>query len=477
MADPILGNARDIPNDSTSIPRYSDIDAQEGIDIPSNVGESGFPDLSQLRDVIEEVDIAPMVKALTKPAGTRGRRPYPRGPIIRALLSMPVRGIADISALREELLNNPAHRAACGFTTRVPSRSTFSRVFGKMGEMRETLEELLAETADRLSEYYPDLGREVAVDSTMVKTNSNPNRTPVSDPDADWGLKRKAGAPGGEVWVFGFKVHAVADANHDIPFALAVTAGNQSDTTYLPTMVEETSPRPEVVIADRGYDSRDNNEWLHRRGIAPVIHKRRHQSGFHTRDKGQTYSERGTPLCECGHERPYLGADPETGERVYGPLARGKARGLFQVRCRGPCEPRRRHPTVRRGHPKGRSRVEDDVPKALERRARVQPLEGTQRHRQPLVQGAVEGEASGPDVRNHLCRRQAHGGEEHRHAADGCVNQPHIRSPHFDTDGSSLVALTHFFQRHCFVKGDACEPVCVGFPFSVASWIVSLNRV
>lgn len=121
------------------------------------------------------------------------------------------------------------------------------------------------------------------------------------------------------MWVFGYKVHLVADARHDIPLTVAVTTGSQSDMTYLAPVVEETSPTPEVVIADRGYDSSDNSEWLHRRGIAPVIHKRRLHSGFHTRDNGRTYSEKGTPLCECGRQRLYLGADPETGERVYGP--------------------------------------------------------------------------------------------------------------------------------------------------------------
>ena len=191
------------------------------------------------------------------------------------------------------------------------------------------LEELLAKTADRLREYLPDLGEEVAVDSTMVETNSNPNREPVSDLDAGWGLKHSASAPGGEAWVFGYKVHLVADANHDIPLAVAVTTGSQSDMTYLAVVVEETSPTPEVVIADRGYDSKDNSEWLHRQGITPVIHKRRPQSRFHTRN-GQMYSERGTPLCECGRERPYLGTDPETGVRVYGPVTDCERGGQFE---------------------------------------------------------------------------------------------------------------------------------------------------
>ena len=90
---------------------------------------------------------------------------------------------ADISSLRKRSLNNPAQRDICGFTTRVPSRSIFSRVFGQLGEMREELEELLKETSGKLCEYMPDLGREVALDSTMIETDSNPNRTPVSAPD------------------------------------------------------------------------------------------------------------------------------------------------------------------------------------------------------------------------------------------------------------------------------------------------------
>lgn len=105
-------------------------------------------------------------------------------------------------------------------------------------------------------------------------------------------------------------------------------------------MVEETSPKPEVVIADKGYDSRDNGEWLYERGITPVIHKRRPKGERHTGNNGQTYSTSGTPLCECGHERPFIGIDDETGERVYGPARdckredrlRGFSRCDFEVR-------------------------------------------------------------------------------------------------------------------------------------------------
>lgn len=324
MADPTRGNARGIPSHSASTLPSTRVAATQ------EAGESGFPDLKELRDILKEVDIASMERALDKPEGGVGRRPYPRGPMIRAFLSMPVEGISNISSLRKKLMNDPALRAACGFTTRVPSRPVFSRVYSRMAELRELLEELLAATVEKLRPYLPNFGKEVALDSTMIETYSNPSREPVSDPDAGWGLKRKASAPGGVVWVFGYKIHLVVDANHDIPLAVAVTEGNRSDTTYLTAMVEETSPKPEVVIADRGYDSKDNSEWLHRRGIAPVIHKRRSKSGDYTGEDGRSYSERGTPLCPCGHERPFISTDPDTGVRVYGPVSDCERGGMLK---------------------------------------------------------------------------------------------------------------------------------------------------
>ena len=222
----------DATNDSAFALYSTETNAPGVTQLPAPAGEIIFPDLKELRETIEEVDIAPLERALDKPEC-----------------------IADISSHRRRLMNNPAQRAKCGFTARVPSRSTFSKVFGQLTKVSETLAEVLTETPEKYYEYAHDLGREVALDSSMIETNSNPNRTPVSDPEAGWGKKRKASAPEGVVWVHGYKAHVVADANHDIPLAVAVTEGNQSDTTYLEAMVEETLPKPEAVIPDRGYDS------------------------------------------------------------------------------------------------------------------------------------------------------------------------------------------------------------------------------
>ena len=78
----------------------------------------------------------------------------------------------------------------------------------------------MADVTDRLKEWLPDLGDEVAVDSTAVRAHSNPNRKHVSDSDAEWGVKNSAKAKeGGTEYFFGFKVHMVADATYGVPLA------------------------------------------------------------------------------------------------------------------------------------------------------------------------------------------------------------------------------------------------------------------
>lgn len=324
MANHTRGIVEDIRTHDASMPGKVEVEVPGVIDLPDDGGGSGFPDLMELRQILKEVNIAPIEKALTKPAGSRGPRPYPRGPMIRAYLSMPHRGVTNISALHDELLNNPALRAVCGFTTYVPSRPTLSRVFCQLKELHGLLESCLSEITESLSDYLPDLGREVAVDATMVKTNSNIKRKPLSDAEANWGKQHSAQESKGWRWVFGYKAHLVADANHDVPLALIVTTGSESDTNYLAPLVKELQWRPEVVIADRGYDRRYNNEWSHERGIAPVIHKRKPpKKEYHSRGRGKRqkrYSTKGTPLCKCGNERPFVGIDTETGERIYGPV-------------------------------------------------------------------------------------------------------------------------------------------------------------
>ena len=276
-------------------------------------------DLDDVNAVLDTVDFSPMVAAIS-PSSEKGPKAYPRLPIIRAhfagYLIKPK--IDSITAFHWALANNPALRDVCGFKGRIPDRTTLSRVFTAMSQHLEIMDDLSAEVIARTQTILPDLGDEIAADSTPVPSYSNPEGKPITDPNATWGWHQRAGAKDGEEWVWGYKSHVLADANYDIPLVLISSTGKDNDTRYLIPLMDKSWEQHEldtkVVIADRGYDSARNNEFLHRRGIAPVIHIRRLPKnalfdGIYTVD--------GVPTCMGGKEMEYVQTDPETGRHMY----------------------------------------------------------------------------------------------------------------------------------------------------------------
>ena len=83
-----------------------------------------------------------------------------------------------------------------------------------------------------------------------------------------------------------------------------------------------------AVIADRGYDSRRNNDYAHRSGGIPVIHKRRPPGG---RRREGIYTTDGVPTGLGRVEMEYVRTDPDTGHRRYRcPAGGGAWRERFQ---------------------------------------------------------------------------------------------------------------------------------------------------
>ena len=277
-------------------------------------------DLDDVRAVLDTVDFSPMVKAITPYLSVRGPKPYPRLPMIRAhfagYLIKP--RVDSITALHWALANNPELQAVCGFDDRIPDRTTLSRAFAAMAQHPEIMDDLSAEIIAGTQAILPYLGEEIAADSTPVPSYSNPEGKPITDPNATWAWHHRAGAKDGEEWVWGYKAHVLADANYDIPLVLVSSTGKDSDTRYLVPLMGKSDEQHElytkVVIADRGYDSARNNEFLHRRGIAPVIHIRRLPrnalfDGIYTVD--------GVPTCMGGKEMEFVRTDPKTGRHMY----------------------------------------------------------------------------------------------------------------------------------------------------------------
>ena len=159
------------------------------------------------------------------------------------------------------------------------------------------------------------------MDSTLFETYSNPNRKVVSDPDARWGLKHSAKAKDGkQEWGFGYKMHLVSDATHGVPLAFTITPANESDSTQLPTALRKTLAaypwmEPGCLLADRGYDSLTNHEFLVGLGIIPVIHIRKPtaQDGLYD----GIYNAEGKPTCMGQQPMEYIRTDPETRAHLF----------------------------------------------------------------------------------------------------------------------------------------------------------------
>ena len=89
----------------------------------------------------------------------------------------------------------------------------------------------------------------------------------------------------------GSKQHFIVDG-HGVPLAVVVTAANCNDTEMTLDLVDLVPPlagrvghprhKPERLQGDRGYDDEGDREELRRRGIEPILAKRRtpHGSGL-----------------------------------------------------------------------------------------------------------------------------------------------------------------------------------------------------
>ena len=248
-----------------------------------------------------------------------GRKGHPLRALWRAYVCSFLMNLPNTNALYRLLGDRPDFRIFCGFRY-VPHRTTLNRFITRLSYHADLVESVLAGLTNELKRHLPDLGKEVAVDSTAVWAYSNPNRTTISDPDASWTAKNSARGKGGKEWTFGFKKHLVSDANNDLPLAHFVTTAKRSDSPELPHAIELTEAwypwfKPEVVIADRGYDSESNHQYLHGKGIIPVIHIRRPGNTKNRWHKG-LYAADGSPTCIGQVPMKYVRSDPKKG-RLY----------------------------------------------------------------------------------------------------------------------------------------------------------------
>ena len=277
------------------------------------------PYIEELEAIFKAVKIRPIQKAIRN-GRIFGPRGYPVKALWRAYLASFVLNLPHTNALIRRLEDDCQLRELCGFNY-LPHRVTFNRFIQKLSDHPEAVQECLTSLTNKLRRHFKDFGKEVAVDATVIRSHSRAKKTGCSDPEADWGITHSPQSRDeeGKAWVFGYKQHMVADANHGIPIYAFLTPGNRNESPLLPRLFKEAKAtfdwfNPKVAMADRGYDSAANHQFLHKQGILPIIHIRKSSA-----DSGLyhgLYNEQGVPICLGKVPMEYV-ATTDKGHHLY----------------------------------------------------------------------------------------------------------------------------------------------------------------
>jgi len=298
-------------------------------------------DFDLLEETLALLNFKPLVNALDSfrwmGERYRGRIGYPPDVMLRLYFTKHILNIKFDVQLLDLLAQSPELRRICGLGAAVPSATALSRFRKKLTTMLPLLEQckndLLAQIRPLLPatkkrpgkpvETLPPLGEVVAVDSTVTRSWANGNNgkgkrshIPLADHDADWGYKNSGTSKNKEpVLVFGYRIHIIADASHELPLDYIVTPANVHDSTQLEPLLRQAIRKlpwlkVRTLLADRGYDSGEIFKLLWGMGIDPVIHiqKPGAKDGLYY----GIYTKHGAPMCLGQQEMDYIQTNSTT---------------------------------------------------------------------------------------------------------------------------------------------------------------------
>lgn len=138
---------------------------------------SQYTRLSSLLDALPDDRL---VETLTAPTGRPGHGPRV---LWRAYVACFVLNTTTISADLRQIADDPLLSEVVGG---IPTKQAISRFLRKLKDHTDLLDACMAALVEGVREFLPDLGEQVAVDSTDIKAWSSWRR---SDPDAQSSVK------------------------------------------------------------------------------------------------------------------------------------------------------------------------------------------------------------------------------------------------------------------------------------------------
>jgi len=303
------------------------------------------PDLKTIKESLALLPDEKLLAALHRWRG-KGRDDYPIHVLWGvAVLRVLLRHVTYQSCL-DELKRNPALRRLIGIERdeQIPSKWNVSRFLEVLGQPAHVslLREVFDEMIRRLGEVVPDLGRHTAGDATGLSgqrpRSENGKQSELPQPTG--GRKEYLDEEGNVTklleW-FGYKLHLLVDARHEVAVGYQTTSANVGDNEILPALVEEAqnnlpADRMETLAYDKAADTQEVHESLHEAGVGPVVEMRSLWKEEHHRvvpgheGDNVVYDELGTVLCYDTTSDP-----PIQHEMAY--IGHEKSRGTLKYRC------------------------------------------------------------------------------------------------------------------------------------------------
>ena len=307
--------------------------------------ESMIPKNHLLRKLDRLLDLS-FVREMTKDfyCENNGRPSVDPELFLRMLLISYFYGIDSDRRLCEEVQFNLAYRWYCklSLTNKVPDHSSLTKIRDRLGE--DTFKNLFIKVLEMCKEKGLVKSESVMADASLVKADaaldslrkrdgkddndrptflkgqkySNQLHRSTSDPDAS--LANKAGVHK----ALYHKVHQMSDSESRVIVDTHVTTGAVHETTMLATRVEaveNNNIKVKEVIADRGYGSAENINYLEAKNIDPVISLWSSRSGetfFEELKEGFRINESTHEIfCPEDHLMKYSCRDHKTGRDIY----------------------------------------------------------------------------------------------------------------------------------------------------------------
>jgi len=259
---------------------------------------------------------------------------YLTEPLWRAYLLSFILDMDSTNDLIRRLGRHPNLVEICGFDMDkpLPDRRTFDRFICSLANHQDIVEGFFDRIVDQLAKRLPEFGITVAIDSTSVKSHSNPSKRNKSDPEAGFMVKEGNIY---KVWRWGFKLQFLIDTTWGLPIAFEITHAREADVTQLIPLLNKAKSKfswfkPWHVAADKGYDAGYNYKAIYDSGAIPIIKMRGDSKKADTK---YTLDATGMPHCRANLPLLLLGHDKKKGMKYVCPAKTGKLTCPLPQKC------------------------------------------------------------------------------------------------------------------------------------------------